>query len=112
MSAVQHMVVVKFRPEVTSTEIDQVLNSLNEFWRVTRGIRYFAAGPYSSPEGLNQGFTHGFLVTFEDSAARNAYLVDPEHQRLVNQIVPKLDQIVAFDFEVPSPLRSSRGASI
>jgi hypothetical protein len=65
------------------------------------GIKYFAGGPYASPEGLNQGYTHGFLVTFESSAARDAYLTHPEHEKIVELILPLLDGVLAFDFEVP-----------
>jgi hypothetical protein len=101
MPVVQHMVVVKFKPEVSVPKIDDFLGQLRAFWAKTAGITYFAGGPFSSPEGLNQGYTHGFLVTFNSPAARDAYLVHAEHKRLVDLIVPHLDGVLAFDFEVP-----------
>jgi hypothetical protein len=101
MPTIQHMVVVKFKPQVPNHDIDAVMDQLRKFWATVEGITYFAGGAYSSPEGLNQGYTHGFLVTFSSAAGRDAYLVHPEHQRLVSQILPKLDGVMAFDFEAP-----------
>lgn len=101
MAAVQHMVMVKFKSSVPQQKIDELFAELREFWSKMPGITYFAGGPYSSPEGLNQGFTHGFLVTFTDPAARDAYLTHSEHQRVVDLILPMLDGVLAFDFEVP-----------
>jgi hypothetical protein len=66
------------------------------------GIRDFSWGPYSSPEGLHRGFTHGFAMTFADEASRDAYLPHPEHERVKAQIVEVLDggldAAVAFDW--------------
>ena len=101
MPNVQHMVVVKFKPDISQSSIDEFFVLLREFWGRMPGISYFAGGPYSSPEGLNQGYTHGFLVTFTSPAARDAYLIHPEHQRVVELILPMLDGVLAFDFEVP-----------
>ena len=101
MPAVQHMVVVKFKSGVTQQKIDELFVQLREFWSKMPGITYFAGGPYSSPEGLNQGYTHGFLVTFTSPAARDTYLTHTEHKRVVDLILPMLDGVLAFDFEVP-----------
>ncbi len=101
MDTVQHMVVVKFKPDIAAARIDELFVQLREFWSKMPDITYFAGGPYSSPEGLNQGYTHGFLVTFTSAAARDAYLVHPEHQRVVNLVLPMLDGVLAFDFAAP-----------
>ena len=63
------------------------------------GMLHCAGGPYSSPEGMNQGFTHGLLVTFSDAAARNHYLTHPDHERIKREFLPLVDNAVAFDFE-------------
>src|SRR5262245_26907637 len=101
MPKVQHMVVVKFKPDIAEKAITNLMDELRRFWSKTPGITYYAAGPYSSPERLNQGYTHGFLVTFDNPAARDAYLRDPEHEKVVTRVLPMLDGLLAFDFEVP-----------
>ena len=35
----------------------------------------------NSPEGKNLGFTHVYMLTFEDAAARDAYLPHPDHAK-------------------------------
>ena len=43
------------------------------------GIIALKEGPSVSPEGLERGHDYGFVVTFDDAAARDAYLPHPEH---------------------------------
>lgn len=100
MPAIQHMVLLKFKPETAPGKINDLFTQLGELRQLIPGITYFAGGPYSSGEGLNQGFTHGFLMTFDSAASRDAYLPHPEHERVKAQIVPCVDDVVAFDFEV------------
>ena len=99
MPAVQHMVLLKFKPGVSSKTIDNLFAQLAELQSPIPGIRRFVGGPYSSHEGLNQGFTHGFLMEFEDAAARDFYLPHPEHERVKAAIIPCIDDVIAFDFE-------------
>ena len=95
------MVIVKFKPEVPPAQIDELLRQVGELQSLIPGITYFASGPYSSPEGLNQGYTHGFLLTFSHAAARDAYLPHPEHERVKAAVIPYIDGVIAFDFEAP-----------
>ncbi|MAU06345.1 MAG: stress protein, partial [Deltaproteobacteria bacterium] len=61
----------------------------------------FSGGPYTSDEGLNQGYTHGFIMTFIDVEARNHYLPHPEHQHVKTAILPAVGDVIAFDFQGP-----------
>ena len=45
------------------------------------GIVDFEHGVNNSPENKNNGFTHVYLFTFENAAARDSYLPHPEHQK-------------------------------
>ena len=67
------------------------------------GLLSFAGGPYSSPEGLNKGYSHAFHMTFADAEARDAYLPHPEHEKVkrvaLAQLAGGIDGVVAFDFE-------------
>ena len=66
------------------------------------GMLSFAGGPYSSPEGLNRGFTHAFVMTFRDERSRDAYLPHPEHEKVKETVLGALDGgidgVIAFDF--------------
>lgn len=100
MPQVQHMVLLQMKPDVTAEKIVELFNLLAGLQQSIPGITYFAGGPYSSPEGLNQGYTHGFLMTFESIEARNKYLPHPEHERVKAELLQCIDNAIAFDFEV------------
>ncbi len=63
------------------------------------GLLSMKHGPYESPEGLNDGFTHGFVMTFDTQKSRDAYLPHPEHERVKEIVVPNLARVIVFDFE-------------
>lgn len=98
MPRVQHMVLLKFRSDVAEAAIEEMFRELAELKTKIDGIEYFAGGPYSSPEGFHQGYTHGFLMTFRDPAARDAYLPHPEHEVVKQKLLASIDAAVAFDF--------------
>src|SRR5262245_31730757 len=96
---IQHMVLLRFKPDISEQQIDRLFRQVDDLKNVVPGMRYFAGGKYASPEGLSQGYSHGFLVTFDDAAARNAYLAHPDHDQVKDAIIPCVDAVVAFDFE-------------
>jgi hypothetical protein len=99
MKKVHHLVVLKFKPGTSEETIAQLFAELARLRVVVPGMEYFAGGPYASPEGLNQGFTHGFAMTFTNPTARNGYLTHPQHERVIRDYLPSVESIVAFDFE-------------
>ena len=97
---IQHMVLLKFREDVAQEAIDDCFADLAELQNKIDGITYFRGGPYSSPEGFNKGFTHGFLMTFDTAENRDIYLPHPEHEKVKAKIMDLTDDALAFDFEV------------
>ena len=65
------------------------------------GLEEVVHGPYDSDEGLNDGFTHGFIMTFESPEARDTYLPHPIHEEVKDIVVPNLARVVVFDFNMP-----------
>jgi len=100
MSSIAHMVILKFKPGVSDETIDGIFAQLGELKQLIPGILRFAGGKYSSGEGMNKGFTHGFLMEFETAAARDTYLPHPEHERVKGAILPHVTDVIAFDFEL------------
>lgn len=78
---VRHVVVFKYKPEATPAQIQQVTDAFRALSRSIPGIVQFEDGVNNSPEGKNQGFTHVYVLTFADAAARDAYLPHPEHKK-------------------------------
>jgi hypothetical protein len=79
--AVRHIVVFKYKPGTTPEQIKQVTDAFRDLRKKIPGIVGFEDGVNNSPEGKNLGFTHVYMVTFEDAKARDAYLPHPEHKK-------------------------------
>jgi hypothetical protein len=100
MSRIQHVVLLQFKPEITAEKIQYLFDRLAELKMLIPGIIHFSGGIYSSHEGLNKNYTHGFVMTFASVEARDTYLPHPEHEKFKEEIFPCLDDFVIFDYEV------------
>lgn len=104
MAHVMHVVLFRFKSETSQAKIDEIFSTLASLQEKIPGLLNFSGGPYSSPEGLNQNFTHGFVMTFADEESRDGYLPHPEHDAVKRLIVPELEGglsgVVAFDWLV------------
>ena len=99
MTKIQHMVLFQFKPEVNQEQIDEVFRQLVELTDLIPEILHYAGGCYSSHEGMNGVFTHGFLMTFDNAESRDVYLPHPDHERVKRFIGPLVENVVAFDIE-------------
>jgi Stress responsive A/B Barrel Domain/FKBP-type peptidyl-prolyl cis-trans isomerase len=79
--AVRHVVIFKYTPEATAAQIQVITDAFRALTTTIPGIVAFEHGVNNSPERLNQGFTHVYMLTFKDAAARDAYLPHPEHKK-------------------------------
>jgi hypothetical protein len=77
--SVRHVVVFKYTPAATPAQIQKVTDAFRALATSIPGITGFEDGVNDSPENKNQGFTHVYLLTFESTAARDAYLPHPAH---------------------------------
>ena len=76
---VRHVVVFKYTPEATEAQINEITEAFAALQDKIPGIVGFEHGINNSPEGKNLGFTHVYLMTFENEAARDVYLPHPDH---------------------------------
>jgi len=100
MSKVKHIALFKFKEGTAQEQIDQALEKILELSESIEGIEDYVCGINNSPEGLTQGFTHGFVMTFSDAAARDAYLAHADHERVKTEVLPSIESIIIFDFEI------------
>lgn len=87
---VRHIVVFKYKPDATEKQIQQVTDAFKALQDKIPGIVSFEYGINNSPENKNQDFTHVYQLTFEDAAARDAYLPHPEHKKF-GELLGKLN---------------------
>ncbi|MES4793103.1 MAG: hypothetical protein C4321_09085, partial [Chloroflexota bacterium] len=71
---IKHCVLLKFRTDVPPESVTASFEELAALKESIPGLLDFAGGAYSSPEGLNRGYTHGFVMSFESAAHRDVYL--------------------------------------
>lgn len=99
---VKHVVVFKYKSTATPEQIEQVTTAFKALKGTIPGIVSFEYGTNNSPEKLNKGFTHIYLLTFTDAAARDAYLPHAEHKKF-GELLGKLnilEEPFVVDFEV------------
>jgi len=101
--SVKHIVLVKFTEAASSTVIHDISSAFAALASLIPGISAFEAGQNVSPEGLNHGFTHAFVVSFVDTVARDAYLPHAQHQAFVERLKPYLADVLVVDYELPAP---------
>lgn len=99
---IAHIVLLRFPATVTAEEKAALYRSVEALQPRIPGMVGVAAGPNASPEGLDQGFSDGFVVTFDGAAARDAYLADEEHAKVGTALVALvggLENLLVFDLD-------------
>lgn len=94
----RHMVLVKFKAGVAEAQAARIMALIGDLKQVIPGITGYEWGRNSSPEGLSKGFTHAFLMTFTDAAARDGYLPHPEHEKVKAEAFKIVEDVCVFDF--------------
>ena len=95
---IQHVVCFKFKEDATKAQIKEVEQAFAALKGKIPEIDRLEWGINNSPEGLNKGFTHCFIITFPNEKAREAYLPHPEHKAFVKILKPILDDVFVIDF--------------
>lgn len=95
---VRHILLVKFKEgtsEQDLTLLEQAFYQMQSDIPVIKGVEF---GENNNPEGLDKGFTHAVLVTFDDLAGRDAYLIHAKHDAFKTLFVPMIQDIIVFDY--------------
>jgi hypothetical protein len=96
--AVRHVVMFSFRDDAPPDRIREVEAAFAALKGLVPGIVDLEWGTNESPEGLADGFTHCFLVTLLDAAARDAYLPHPAHVAFTQELKPILERVLVVDY--------------
>ncbi|MDG0964765.1 MAG: Dabb family protein [Opitutales bacterium] len=95
---VQHIVCFKFLTNTSSDEVKLLEQSFFALRDKIPGVLKIDGGKNNSPENLNKGLTHCFIITFKDEDARANYLPHPQHKEFVTQLKPILEDVFVIDF--------------
>ncbi|KAK4194684.1 stress responsive A/B barrel domain-containing protein [Triangularia verruculosa] len=105
-TTVTHIVLFKFKSDLDGGAIDvaaaKILslkenclspNSQNAY------IKSITGGRDNSPENLQNGMTHAFVVQFENTDDRNYYVEqDPAHLAFKKEIEPLVEKVMVLDY--------------
>lgn len=95
---VRHVVHFKFKADATPEQIKKVTDEFSALKSKIAEIESFEWGTDSSPEGLGDGFTHCWIISFKTAKDRDAYLVHPAHKAFVDILKPILEKPLVVDF--------------
>ena len=96
--SLRHVVLFAFKTAASQAAIDAVVADFARLPAEIPGIAAYEWGTNVSPEGLNNGFTHCFTLTFMRDADRDAYLVHPAHERFVGTLGSCLERSLVLDY--------------
>jgi len=94
----RHVVLFKFKDAATPEDVKKIEDAFGALADKISLIKDYEWGTNSSPENLNQGLTHCFLVTFASDKDRDDYLVHPDHKAFVEVLLPYLDKATVVDY--------------
>jgi hypothetical protein len=94
----RHVVLFSFKEGSTDAEIKAVTDAFAALPQKIPQIKKYEWGTNNSPENLNQGFTHCFLLSFASEADRAIYLPHPDHIAFGNILKPVLNKVLVIDY--------------
>ena len=96
----RHYGMFEFKEGIRKAEIENCFAVMQVMVGKIPGLLDMEHGPYDSPVGPNDGYTHSFIMTFDSPESREAYLPHPIHDKVKEEVVPKLEGVVVFDFKL------------
>lgn len=94
----RHVVLFRFKEGTSPEKIREIEQAFAQLQTKIDTITDYEWGTNESPEGLADGFTHCFLVTFADAKGRDAYLPHAAHKEFVTLLRPHLDKAFVVDY--------------
>ena len=94
----RHVVSLKFKDSATKEQVKQIEDAFAALETRIPAINSLKWGTNVSPEKLNKGFTHCFLLVFKSDRDRDDYLVHPAHKEFGKLLGQVLDDVLVIDF--------------
>lgn len=95
----RHVVLFKFKDTASQADISKIENAFRALATTkVPQVRGFEAGTNVGKESSNQGFTHGFLLTFDSEQDRDTYMVHDDHKAFVQLQQGIVDKKVVVAF--------------
>ena len=101
---IRHIVLTRFRPDVTEGTIKGIYDGLADLVDRLPSAANFTGGRSESPEQIERGYMHGFVIDFDSWEALQGYTDNEDHRALALQLVANAvggrDGILVLDIDV------------
>lgn len=97
-SRLLHVVSFKFKETASKEQIKEVEDAFRALKGKIPEIVTLEWGLNVSPEKLDKGFTHCWVLSFKSDKDRDAYLAHPDHKKFGASLGPVLGDVFVFDF--------------
>ena len=94
----RHVVLFDFKDGTTEDSLSAIQTKFTSLPSDIPEIAAYEWGTNNSPEGLDDGYSHCFLVTFENEAGRAIYIPHPSHKEFGGIVRPNVEKVLVFDF--------------
>jgi hypothetical protein len=96
----QHVVIFKFKETSSQRSVDSVVNAFVGLKDKISVIKKFEWGLNDSPENWHQGFTHCFILTFDNKYDRDViYQKHQAHLDFQKILGPHMDKVFVVDYK-------------
>ena len=96
----RHVVLFTFKATSTKEEVANVTRTFNDLYGKVPEIKKMEWGLNMSPEHLDQGFTHCFVLTFSSEKDLASYQLNPAHKAFQEVLKPHMDKVFVVDYFV------------
>lgn len=94
----RHVVLFGWKTNANKDSIENAIKAFGELPKEIKTIKSYEWGVNNSPEKLNQGLTHCFVLTFLSEKDRDDYLVHPTHIAFTKLLPNILDKVTVVDY--------------
>ena len=100
----RHIVLFTFKDSATKDQIANVVKNFAGLYGKVPEVKKFEWGLNMSPEHLDQGFTHCFMLTFSSEKDLASYSQNPAHKQFQAILKPVMGKVFVVDYWVePNP---------
>lgn len=95
----RHVVMFKFKDDAPVAKVQAIVEAFQALPGKLPAVLSLEWGLNISPEGLDQGFTHVFTLSFASKEAlEKQYLHEPAHQAFVAMLGGVLEKVLVVDY--------------
>lgn len=94
----RHVVMFGWKEGTDAAYINKIVTAFGDLQHKIPLIKSYEWGTNNSPENLNQGLTHCFVLTFSSERDRDAYIIHPDHKAFVALLNPSPDKVTVVDY--------------